>query len=337
MTLQLTQSYPRLWSLEAGVVMVVTDLHGDWDAYRRYRDRFVSLQANGRADGLIFTGDLIHGEEPDKPDKSLEIVLDVLALQASYGPAIIYLCGNHELPHIYSISLTKGEKLYTSIFERALNQSGRRAEIMALFDALPFFIRPRAGVTVTHTGASAPFAEPDHARQLFNWSHQGVLTWADELLTQEDFDSMQRGYARLQGGPSYEAMARYYLNVSGPADPRYNDLLRGFFASSHPSFDQILWPALFTRCEKEYGLADYTIFLDAMLTELAVDFYPQHIVIGGHNAIQGGYQVATPHHLRLASGYHAKPREAAQYLLFDAGQPIDHIQDLLGGLGTVYR
>ena len=100
MTFTVTKPYPRLWSLEAGTAMVVTDLHGDWDAYRRYRDRFVDLQANGEADCLIFTGDLIHRENPDEPDQSLEMVLDVLALQASYGPAIIYLCGNHELPHI---------------------------------------------------------------------------------------------------------------------------------------------------------------------------------------------------------------------------------------------
>ncbi|MDX1523080.1 MAG: metallophosphoesterase family protein, partial [Anaerolineae bacterium] len=64
--------------------MVVTDLHGDWDAYRRYRDRFVALQAAGKADYFIFTGDLIHRESLKEPDKSLEIVLDVIALQGSY-------------------------------------------------------------------------------------------------------------------------------------------------------------------------------------------------------------------------------------------------------------
>jgi hypothetical protein len=55
----LTRPYSRLWSLDAGVVMVTTDLHGDWDAYRRYRDRFVNLQAEGLADCLIFTDKLL--------------------------------------------------------------------------------------------------------------------------------------------------------------------------------------------------------------------------------------------------------------------------------------
>ena len=107
MSFVLTKHYPRLWSLDAGTAMVVTDLHGHWDLYQCYRDRFVDLQAKGEADCLIFTGDLIHQETSDIPDKSLDIVLDILNLQSSYGGAIIYLCGNHELPHIYSIGLGK--------------------------------------------------------------------------------------------------------------------------------------------------------------------------------------------------------------------------------------
>src|SRR5262245_7242853 len=139
MELSPLKTYPRLWSLEAGVAMIVTDLHGDWEAYRRYRDRFVELQANGQADWFIFTGDLIHAEEPGN-DRSLEIVLDVMALQARYGQALIYLCGNHEMPHLYGISLAKGPKVYTPSFEKALAESQRRAEIITLFDSLPFYL-----------------------------------------------------------------------------------------------------------------------------------------------------------------------------------------------------
>ncbi len=59
MTLALTKTHFRLWSLDAGMAMAVTDLHGDWGAYQRHRDRFVDLEAKGRADYLIFTGDLL--------------------------------------------------------------------------------------------------------------------------------------------------------------------------------------------------------------------------------------------------------------------------------------
>ena len=47
MPLQLTKTYPRLWSLEAGVAMVVTDLHGDWDRYVGYRDHSQSRRGSG--------------------------------------------------------------------------------------------------------------------------------------------------------------------------------------------------------------------------------------------------------------------------------------------------
>ncbi len=50
MPFSLSKTHPRLWSLDTGVAMVVTDLHGDWEAYTRYRDRFLALHATGQAD-----------------------------------------------------------------------------------------------------------------------------------------------------------------------------------------------------------------------------------------------------------------------------------------------
>ena len=335
MTFSLTKPFPRLWSLEAGTAMVVTDLHGDWDAYRRYRDRFVDLQATGQVDCLILTGDLIH-RETDDPDQSLEIVLDVMDLQASYDQAIIYLCGNHELPHIYGISLTKRDKVFTPAFEAALSRNHCRAGAIALFDSLPFYLRTRAGVALTHAGAPAPIVDSGAAQQLFDWDHQRLLNWADEIMTGGDSDALRKGYARVYGG-AYEALAKYYLAVSGPDDPRYNDLLRGFLAGNHPSFDRLLWPALFTRCENEYGRADYAIFLAALLQELSVDFYPQQVLVAGHMTIDGGYKIIADRHLRLAAAHHATPREAGQYLLFDSAQPVQGVTDLLKGLGSVYK
>lgn len=315
--------------------MVVTDLHGDWDAYRRYRDRFVDLQASGQADMLVFTGDLIHRETPSAPDKSVDIVLDVLALQANYGEAIVYLCGNHEMPHIYGIGLTKGSQEFTPAFEAALSQSERRAEVIALFDSLPFYVRTRAGVMMAHAGAAAPGANPHMTAQLFNWSHQRVLSWAEAMMT-EDVTSLRQGYARMQQ-VSYDVLARHYLAVSGPADPRYNDLLRGFLASQEPTFNQLLWPALFTRCEQEYGQTDYAIFLDALLQGASRGYFPQQMLIAGHITIRGGHQVVVRRHLRLASAHHATPREAGHYLLFDAAQPIKDVSTLVSRLGTVYK
>ena len=212
MTITLTQTYPRLWSLEAGVAMVVTDLHGDWDVYRRYRDCFIDLQAAGSADCLILTGDLIHAEN-EQSDRSIDIVLDVLALQNSYGNAVIYLCGNHELPHIYGLNLAKGDRVYTPEFEKVLTESQKRDEVIGLFASLPFYVRTRAGVSITHAGAPAAIALPNSNNKLFNWEHQAILDWAQSIIDSEDITALQNGYANLNEGTPYETLARYYLAV----------------------------------------------------------------------------------------------------------------------------
>jgi len=315
--------------------MVVTDLHGDWDAYRRYRNRFVDLQAKDRADCLIFTGDLIHAEDP-QADGSIEIVLDVLKLRQTYGPAIIYLCGNHELPHIYSISLAKGERVYTPDFEKALNNSGRRAEIIDLFRTLPFYLRTQSGLALAHAGAPAQIAAADTPLKLFNWSHRSLLSWADTVIGSENIEALRQGYANANKGIPYKVLAKYFLDVSSPTDPRYDDLLRGFIATSAPLFEELLWPALFTRCEEWYGLADYRIFLEALLTELSRDFTPQKLLVAGHMPLKGGHKIVAGRHLRIASSRHATPRQAGQYLLFDTAAPLENIKDLTQQLGSVF-
>jgi hypothetical protein len=336
MSFSLEKNAPRLWSLVAGRAMVVTDIHGNWDAYCRYRDRFIQLQSQGLVECLIFTGDLIHAEDPAQ-DRSIEIVLDILSLRRQYGDAIIYLCGNHELPHIYGISLAKGDRVFTPDFEKAMVASGRRTEIIALFQSLPFYIRTAAGVSVTHAGAPAIIAEPETPGRLFNWSHQSILQWADGVIINEDIEALRTGYERHHGNIPYHLLARYFLAVSGPEDPRFDDLLRGFVASSHPWFEELLWPALFTRNEQQYGSTDYGIFLDALLQALSADFSPQHTLVAGHIPVRGGYEIVAKRHFRLASAEHANPNHAGNYLLFDSAQPVQKAEKLRSGLGTVYK
>jgi hypothetical protein len=333
--MSLVKTHARVWSLESGWAMVVTDLHGDWDAYERYRNHFTRLHANGQVDYLIFTGDLIHAEDP-KHDASLDIILDVLALRASYGDRVILICGNHELPHIHAISLARGDRFYTPDFERMLGSGQWRNRVISLFRSLPFYVRSRAGVSITHAGAPAAITEPNQAAKLFTWDHQAILDWAEIQLKEENVSALRRGFSNLHHGLSYDTLAKFYLDITGPQDPRYDDLLRGFLASNHPDFNPLLWSSLFTRCEEEYGLADHRLFVELLLQELSVDFAPQRFLVTGHMTIKGGHQAITPQHLRLASARHASPRTAGEYLLFDTGQPVNSMKALITGLGSVF-
>jgi hypothetical protein len=253
----------------------------------------------------------------------------------TYGEAIIYLCGNHELPHIYGFGLSRGRREYTPPFEATLSDSAHRAEVIELLLGLPLYVRTTAGVSVTHAGAADVMTDANHAAKIFTWDHRRVLSEAAAFLATQNIDGMRRAYARLSQAESYDALAKHYLAVTSSDDPRYDDLLHGFIVTSNPDF-QVLYSALFTRCELEYGLAEYTETLQLALQHLSTDYAPQRVLITGHIAVQNGFQIVAEKHLRLASGSHAKPRETGRYLLFDTARPASKAADLLPSLYRVY-
>src|SRR5512147_2137774 len=139
----------RFLDLSEGSAMIVTDLHGDREAFNRYVNRFRTLYQSGDAQRLIFLGDLIHSYGPPQTDGSLSMILDVMALQRELGEdRVIMLLGNHEMPHIYGITLSKGELEFTPRFEQMLGD--HREKVLAFFDRLPFAIRTAAGVMLIH-------------------------------------------------------------------------------------------------------------------------------------------------------------------------------------------
>src|SRR5690349_11304961 len=110
----------RILDLTTGITMVVSDLHGDKDAFARHVGRFLQLRSRRKVDRLLLLGDLIHSEEDEHQDASLQIMLDVIRMQKTLPPqAVIMLLGNHEMPHLYSVALAKGQNEYTPRFEQA--------------------------------------------------------------------------------------------------------------------------------------------------------------------------------------------------------------------------
>ena len=131
--------------------MVVTDLHGDRAAFDRVLQHFTARRERSEVQRLIFLGDLIHHYGPAQADASLSMVLDVMRLQAELGSdTVIMLLGNHELPHIYGLTLAKGEREFTPRFEHELND--HREAVLSFFRGLPFYVRTSAGVTLGHAG-----------------------------------------------------------------------------------------------------------------------------------------------------------------------------------------
>ncbi len=325
----------RVIDLNAGIAMIVTDLHGDWEAYVRYRDRFFELRENGRVDTLIFLGDLIHHEGEKEIDKSVDIVLDVMRLQQQLGDKLICLMGNHEMPHIYSFILAKGEHRYTARFEWAMGQ--HRAEIVRFFQERPFYIRTRAGVTFTHAGAAPELADPQIVNTLFNFSHTQLLAEATATVQEGERPSLRNAITKMSNQP-YDQIIQEHFAISSPDDPRYNDYLIGVIASSsHPHFD-LLWSAFFNKNEMQFGKRPYQQMVTNMLTNFSAHYdTPQNFLISGHINCRGGHTIVNKQQLRLASGKHAHPRESGQYLLLNLGEKINRIEDLQTGLGSVFK
>jgi hypothetical protein len=323
----------RIVDLEWGRVMVVSDLHGDYPVYCRYRDRFLQLRARAQANVLVFLGDLIHTEGPQKQDGSLEIVLDLLRLRRELGDGLIVLLGNHEMPHLYAIVISKGGYTYTPQFEIAMSQ--HRAEVVSFFDDLPFYVRTRAGVAIAHAGASRAAATLEGLRRLAEYSHSAEMAKVDALLAGQDRASVRAGLAKLSG-EDYADLAAKTMGVTDPNDPRYDDVLRGVLVTGL-SFDfQRLWEATFNKNEYQYGPEEYARLLTDTLKTLSEGFFSQRVLVSGHIQVNGGYEIVAGRQLRLASWAHAAPPEAGRYLLFDAGRAIHDIGTLVMGLGSVF-
>ena len=73
--------------------MVVTDLHGEGEAFDHIMQTFFLLLEEGKADRLILCGDLIHIRRA-APDDSLRMMLEVIQWQKKLGDdSILMLMG----------------------------------------------------------------------------------------------------------------------------------------------------------------------------------------------------------------------------------------------------
>jgi hypothetical protein len=323
----------RFLNLTEGTAFIVSDLHGDRDAFARCLAHFYRLHRRGDAQHLIFLGDVIHGRGPAEQDASVGMILDILALQEELGHSVVMLLGNHEMPHIYGVTLSKGDEDYTPRFEQSLG--AHREAVIGLFKRLPFLVRTAAGVMLSHAGPSMDVIA--FADRLRAYDHCAVLDEANQMLSElSPIEDAYRMFGAQYGAP-YEQLARSVLAVSGPSDPRYSDLLRGFIIGQRSRTFNMLWDLLFTR--NEYGLNagaymnGCTRFLEAFGVDAPA---PQRVMVSGHIGTRGGHSIINAHHLRLSSAAHAHPREAGEYLLLDCARPVQTADALQPWLRPVF-
>lgn len=319
--------------------MIVTDLHGDGQAFQQVRDTFSRLHQSGEAQRLIICGDLIHGYGKEQDDRSLPMLLEVMQLQQALGrDTIVLLMGNHEMPHVYGTVVSKGDLEFTSRFERALSQLDkhpaahyRRQEVIAFLCSLPLYARTKAGVLITHAGASPIVQSVEIADIVLNFDHQALIALMDDII-QRDFD-----IAALRRSIEYSTKAIYYHALDDEYDPRFTDLLRAELLSQTNQKYHLLWNVLFTTNEQGWHVAGYSVVVEAFLRHIsALSPYEQRVIVAGHIEAADGYQLIGTQQLRLASFAHAKPRHAGRYLLLDCAKPVQTAADLLPHLRKTF-
>lgn len=311
---------------------------GEGEVYFHLRDTFLDLKQQGDVDRLVICGDLIHGYGDETNDASLDMLLDIMRLQSELDDDVVtMLLGNHEFPHIYSVTLSKGDMEFTSRFEHSLvsldkkRDGFNRDDVMAFLRSLPFYVRTKAGVVLTHAGASPAIKSDEVAYHVLEFEHENLLDLGDQLLENYSIEL-------LKNSQEYCLQAKHYLAVDDVDDPRFTDLLRGnLLSQTSPDF-QLLWDVLFATNESGLGIADYSLVADVFLRQISeFSQYEQRFIVAGHIAAKNGATLIGSRHLRLASYAHAKPSQSGKYLLLDCEKPIQSMDELIQGLCPVFN
>jgi hypothetical protein len=270
-------------------VLVAADIHGNWESYQQVLGRFDAMKRSSSIDLLVFTGDLIHGY-PGYPDESVKILDDLMEKK---DDKIISILGNHELMHIYHMSVGKGDLEFVPGFEAKIKQD--RSKYIGFMKNMAYAVRTSGGVTINHTGAS-PVTHPQFSedfRAIVGAPHLEFMKW---LKHDNVLDQLARLAARSK------AIIMPYQNPDKYYDPAIGQALH------NSNIGEYLWATFFNKNENEFGQEMYNEMTDAYLKEMGSDGLAQRILISGHVGVPHGSQIVNDKQLRLGIA-HTNPED----------------------------
>jgi len=279
--------------IQYGRLMIVSDLHGNGFDFRQILRVYGKLKSEGKADYLVFLGDLIHAYPGKQKDESLEMIQELIKMGANQkGSDVICLLGNHELVHIYHIPLHRGNLEFTSWFENRIRKN--REEVVRFFMDMPFLLRTEGGVLVNHTGSSDRYARTKEFD--LNWfrqySHEGEFT------------------------AHIESIHTYNPQISS----HFMDTAEGDY----------LWDVLMNGNERQYG-DEYLKMIDDLLQFASADRQnsPMRTLVSGHIGVNYGAETIGARKLRLCSSAGCLRDLEKKYLLIDAEKTYANSMELL--------
>ena len=157
-----------------GKAIVVTDLHGNFDDYKRYMEIWEKYKSNNFQ--FILTGDFIHAMGI-KDDKSIDI-LESVKYNWENSENFHILLGNHEWSTISSVSVYKGGLNQSQYFEGLLKErfgdqwSKKLEEYQNFFKKLPIAVKTDNKVFISHGGPPRNIKSID---EIINIADEGYL------------------------------------------------------------------------------------------------------------------------------------------------------------------
>ena len=276
-----------------GKLMIVSDLHGNGFDFRQVLKVYSKLKSQGKADYLVFLGDLIHAYPGKQKDESLEMVEELIEMRANQeGSDVICLLGNHEFVHIYHIPLQKGHLEFTSWFENRIRKN--REEIIRFFMDMPLMLRTKGGVLVNHTGSS------------------------DRYQNNEQFD--------LEWFKNYKHAGEFKTHLENihAYDPQIGSL---FMSTAEGGY---LWDVLMNGNERQFG-EEYPEFINDLLVFASADREdsPLTAIVSGHIGVEYGAEIIGENKLRLCSSAGCLRDLEKKYLLIDADREYANSLELM--------
>jgi len=276
-----------------GRLMIVSDLHGNGFDFRQVLTVYRKLKREGTADCLVFLGDLIHAYPGKQKDESLEIVKELIEMRANQeGSDVICLLGNHEFVHIYHIPLQRGNLEFTSWFENRIRKN--RERIVRFFMDMPFMLRTKGGVLVTHTGSSDRY----NNRQPFN------LDWFKNYKHTGEFKT--------------------HIEHIHACNPQIGSQFM------NTELGDFLWDVLMNGNERQFG-EEYLNMLTDLLQFASKDREnePLRTLVSGHIGVDYGAEIIGEYKLRLCSSAGCLRDLEKKYLLIDAEKTYRNSMELL--------